>query len=240
MGTVKDFTYIEYNKFIQILKDAGYIFTSFDNTEIIEPFILLRHDIDLDLKKAVIMSNIEHEMGVRATYFIMLRNIFYNTFSKSGMESINKIIENGHNIGLHFDCSVYPKEFTIENYKMSCKKELQIFENWFDIYINVVSYHRPNNFIFDNNGNISGKYYNTNEHYFTTISKYYSDSRGKWKYGYPLDGEQFKQKKPLHITIHPIWWNEKHTTPYNSLLKFIEEDDYNFKTSLSKNCEVWK
>ena len=49
------------------------------------------------------LAKIENELGVKATYFLKLHSEFYNLFEKSIFEKVLKIIEFGHNIGLHFE-----------------------------------------------------------------------------------------------------------------------------------------
>ena len=82
---MKELTYSNYKTLITTLKE-DYNFTCFSkikfSNEPIEKKVLLRHDIDLSLEKALEMAEIEAELGVPAVYFLFLRSPFYNIFSK--------------------------------------------------------------------------------------------------------------------------------------------------------------
>ena len=47
--------------------EYGYKFKDFYNFDPLNPDLILRHDIDLDLYKAEVMSNIEKEFGIIST-----------------------------------------------------------------------------------------------------------------------------------------------------------------------------
>ena len=42
--------------------------------------LLWRHDIDVSVHRARALAEIEHEAGLRATYFVYLHSRFYNAF----------------------------------------------------------------------------------------------------------------------------------------------------------------
>jgi hypothetical protein len=42
---------------------------------------------------------------------------------------------------------------------------------------------------------------------------YYSDSRGSWSYGHPLESEEFKAGKGIQVLTHPIWWYQSKDSP---------------------------
>lgn len=111
-----DFTHTSYKQMLHALATAGYTFSRFPqaptNMAWATPFVLLRHDVDLDLEAALAMAHIEAEMGIASTYFVMVRTQFYNVFSQAGSHYVRTILDLGHDIGLHFDCAAYPRPST--------------------------------------------------------------------------------------------------------------------------------
>ena len=53
--------------------------------------VILRHDIDYSLDKAVALAELERELGVSSTYFVLLTSEFYNLLSKDNLSKISKI-----------------------------------------------------------------------------------------------------------------------------------------------------
>ena len=206
------FEYSEFRKMITTCLDAGYSFEKFPDAENLlemrKKFVLLRHDIDLDLEKAYKMALIEHELGIEATYFLMLRTEHYNLFSEKNAFYVNEIIRLGHEIGIHVDVAVYPENSTIEELNRVCMDEVSMLERWFGIKISTISYHRPNKLVLSGNPALTEPLVHTYMPVFRDKIKYYADSRGLWRYGNPLEGDEFNAGTPLHILIHPIWWND--------------------------------
>ncbi len=67
--------------------------------------IVMRHDIDLSPKHALMMAKIEHELRIPTTYFVMLDGQFYNAFEPENLKDIRAIRELGHEVGLHFSAT---------------------------------------------------------------------------------------------------------------------------------------
>jgi hypothetical protein len=94
-----------YRKLLQSAKAGGYRFAFFDR----EPAagdLLLRHDVDLSLDAALTLAELEAETGAAATYFLMMRSVFYNLASAEGERALARLRELGHRVGLH---AVYPQ-----------------------------------------------------------------------------------------------------------------------------------
>ena len=82
----------------------------------------------------------------------------------------------------------------------------------------ITSIHRPNeNFL-----NKPDKYFtipNTYEKKLTENAKYFADSGGNFRFGNPIDSEEFNSGENVQIGIHPIWWIESE----KNVNKTIEE-----------------
>ncbi len=220
---MKEFNYSDYRDFINTLK-KDYSFTCFskvkNSDEPIERKILLRHDIDLSLEKALEMAEIENELGVSATYFLYLRSPFYNIFSIKEEKIIQRIIELKHNIGLHFDFAKY-QDLSISQMSLQIKREVEFMQNFYSNILDSVSFHRPLPPEFFSKLEL-GNCPHVFEPVFVNNFKYLSDSRGIWRYGHPLDSKEYAGKKSMHILIHPIWWNNESVSDLNCISNFSE------------------
>ena len=89
-----------YQELLAAAKHGGYAFAFFDH----EPRpgeLLLRHDVDLSLDAALEMAELESELEIGATYFLMTRSEFYNLASPAGEAALARLRELGHRVGLH-------------------------------------------------------------------------------------------------------------------------------------------
>lgn len=76
------FTYDAYKNMILLLEEHGYTFCNYLNYKRYDKSVIMRHDVDNDLEKALKFSEIEYEMGISSTYFVLVTSNFYNIFSK--------------------------------------------------------------------------------------------------------------------------------------------------------------
>ena len=142
--------------------------------------LLLRHDIDHDCKIAYEMSCLEKKLNIKSTYFFLLRNNSYNLISDENFNYVKKIEENGHMISLHFDPTIY------RQVNEGLKKEIDVFQNLFNVKVEIISLHRPlKNMLGSENMKILD-FRNTYEDLYFKKTKYFSDSRGKFRFGSPF------------------------------------------------------
>jgi hypothetical protein len=103
-----NFTYTAYEKMLSLLKENNYEICNYENHQRSNCCVILRHDVDLSLEKALRFAELEFNKGVQSTYFILLSTSFYNLFHRKSNDIIKKIRSMGHEIGLHFDEVNYP------------------------------------------------------------------------------------------------------------------------------------
>ena len=101
MNSRDDFTIVGYQNLIKSFISKVYTLSSFLDANLRYNHLILRHDIDMSLEAALSIAITEGELGVKAHYFVLLRTEMYNLFSEKSLEILNKIIDLGHNIGLH-------------------------------------------------------------------------------------------------------------------------------------------
>jgi UDP-GlcNAc3NAcA epimerase len=238
-----DFTYTAYCAMLNRLLGEGYRFATFPEAATIlkagQPFVLMRHDIDFDLDKALKIAELEASLSVAATYFFLLRTTHYNVFSREGSAAVKRILSAGHHLGLHFDCASYSQD-SVEELCAAASREAAILEQWFDRPVETVSYHRPNAGVLSGNPALSAPRPHTYQPLFTGPIWYCSDSRGRWPAGAPDKSEAFREKRPMHLLVHPIWWNEEPVGAYETLQRYIDASKDALEKSTAANCTVYQ
>ena len=61
-------------------------------------FLVVRHDVDFSLDKALEMAELEAKQNISATYFILLHSQYYNALSEQNIKKIKKFIKLEHEI----------------------------------------------------------------------------------------------------------------------------------------------
>src|SRR3989442_5762853 len=99
------FKYSELTKFLTHIKEKYHITTmgDWDGSK----SIIIRQDVDFDLKAAYDLSLIEKKIGVSSTFYVMTSSFTYNPMSRENRKIIKEINDMGFEIGLHFDPSIY-------------------------------------------------------------------------------------------------------------------------------------
>lgn len=227
----RPFTYDEYVQIIESFKNAGYEFLSFPEALVYSNKIaVLRHDIDLCLDSAFQMALLENRLGVTSTYCVLLTSPAYNVWSRRARVCIEEILK-GHRLGLHFDPQAYP---TGRDLTEMLESEADALERLFGIKIEVVSHHcyhkLPVGF------KLKHKLIDTYEEPWMSHVKYFADSYGAWRFGQPLDSEEFKSGKPVHLNMHPFWWSDEPSkSKLLDLLSVIKQRDKELKWWIAAN-----
>jgi hypothetical protein len=198
--------------------------------------LILRHEIDMDPESALRTASLENSLGVSATYFFRVRCPLYNVFSGLGAELVNGILSYGHHFGLHFDCSLY-KDITVDSIDYCVGEECSLLERFFNRPVEAVSFHRPG--ALELSGLSLDRWPNSYEELFIKRFEDFSDLRGDWARGNPLDSEAFSTRRDLHILTHPVWWTETPLTPHDCLVRLVERLGSRAEEYISENCQVW-
>ena len=226
-----EFTYKAYNHMLQLLKNNGYNFCSYDNYPRAERCVIMRHDIDYSLEQAVKLAQIENDFGIQSTYFVLLTSDFYNPASSGSYRNLHDIINLGHHVGLHFDETAYSyEEYRLEYY---VRKEARILSDLLDVNINAFSLHRPNQRTIETQLIIPGLVNSYGEEFFQEF-KYISDSRRRWREPVEdiIQGSEFPR---LHILTHSFWYHEKDQPIGRTVRDFIASAGEDRKKCLKEN-----
>lgn len=85
--------------FYSVLQEQGYKFITFSNylkNKNLEKFVILRHDVEKHYDNALRFAEIQHELGIKGTYFFRMSKYFDE-------DIIRNIAELGHETGYHYD-----------------------------------------------------------------------------------------------------------------------------------------
>ena len=212
------FTYAEYEQMLKILLE-DYEFISFSRAkfsrERLDKKVLLRHDIDQSLKKHSVLRKLKPAWEYLLPIFFYSGRRFIICFPATRKDLIGNIINKNHFIGLHFDYSGYSFN-TISQLAHQIVLEAEFIQKYFNVKVDAVSFHRPVDINYLRKLELS-LYPHSYESIFLEQYKYFADSRGKWRFGGPLESEEFRQKKNLQILVHPEWWNETELESVQSL-----------------------
>jgi len=93
-----DFTFPQYNEFINCLIQNSYSFTIFKNYQLVsDKSIILRHDVDLKPQNSLATALIESKLGIQGSYYFRIVPESYN------VDIIKQIADLGHEIGYHYE-----------------------------------------------------------------------------------------------------------------------------------------
>lgn len=216
-----NFTYDDYCSLLSLIEQRGYEIVDYYNWEEKKRCIILRHDVDNDLSKALKLAQVEQSKGVKSTYFVLITSDFYNIFSKDNRKKITEIIKCGHQIGLHFDEMAYfiPPG---RRYDAICEKilyEAKLLEMVAEKPVKVVSMHRPSKEMLTKKLVIPGMINAYGAPFFDDF-KYLSDSRRHWRE--PVEEIVTSGKYDrLQILTHAFWYDEKEIGLRDTVRLFI-------------------
>lgn len=216
-----DFTLDEYREIITAAAKR-YRFIRFDEVSVEEGVALWRHDIDFSPHRALAMARIEAELGVCATYFVQISSLYYNIFEPDITTILNKIIELGHGIGLHFDAEVCSRK-SKQEIDERIKFEACIIEKLTNYRVNSFTLHNPTTIVgvnFDQKeraGLINGS-----NPILRTNYEYCSDSNGQWRFKKLIDLIKDQSVSRLYALTHPEWWQDSVMLPRQRLQRCID------------------
>jgi hypothetical protein len=126
---MRDFTLEAYSAYLSAIKANYKHILRFDEYFLLnqkpESFCIIRHDIDRKPYNALQMANLEHDLGVKATYYFRTKP---HTFKP---EIICKIEKLGHEIGYHYESLSDTNgdiQLALENFRVNLRKLRKIVQ----------------------------------------------------------------------------------------------------------------
>lgn len=181
--------------------------------------MIFRHDIDINLNRAVKLAELEAEEGVQSTWFVLLRTDFYNVFSKASKEALDRIRSLGHEIGLHFDEASYVPALRPDEVVQNIIKECGLLSALLETRVSTVSMHRPSKSTLEADYQIPGIVNSYGRTFFHDF-KYVSDSRRRWREPV-LDIIRSGEYDRIHILTHDSWYHDKEEDISQTIGDFI-------------------
>ena len=126
-----DFTLEIYRELLCALRQKGYQFLTFEQycqlkASLPKKFVILRHDVDLKAMNSLRTAQVEHELGVQASYY------FRVVPQSNQPDIIRAIAALGHEIGYHYeDMSV--AEGNVEKAIAHFKEQLAYFRQYYPV-----------------------------------------------------------------------------------------------------------
>jgi len=221
-----DFSYGYFKRILQAIKSNFELRLLSEAPRILntigQPKLILRHDVDVSIKRALRMAEIESESGICSTYMVMINSPLYCVEDKPSGGILRELINMSHEVGLHFNlddaernsnCEISTVEAKIHS---ACKQ----LENITGLSVLSISFHRAIEMKFLRGRSVvCGR---VNAYSQELIAWYLSDSKGCWREGEPLPKLLRPDKPLLQLLIHPIWWGEEHMLPEDRLQEFFD------------------
>lgn len=234
-----DFSATSYQNMLRELKQRGYRFVNFENSVRRDGTAIVRHDVDFSLEYAKKMAFMDSSAGIGATFFVLVSTEFYNIFSRAGRACLRDILGQGHEIGLHFDQSIYDVDGSAM--EDAARRECAILEDVLGRPVRVTAFHRPAQTpeVLGRPGLFAGRLSAYAPEFFSEIG-YVSDSAGYWSYGHPLDHRAVESGRSIQIVAHPyLWMHEKAKTPFERIEGFRREREAFLVEELRRNLRYY-
>lgn len=188
--------------------------------EVNKPRIILRHDVDVSIKRAAEMARIEYSLGIKSTYMVMINCPLYTLKNPNNKKMLREIILLGHEIGLHFNIDDKDRllHINIADIEKQISKDCNFLEEVICSPVHTLSFHRPMQQFINGQLFVSNK---INAYAKELMNWYLSDSKGYWRDGEPIPDLINPKDKILQLLIHPIWWGEEHLSARDRLDEFV-------------------
>ncbi|MBR44946.1 MAG: GNAT family N-acetyltransferase, partial [Rhodospirillaceae bacterium] len=143
-----------YRDLVESLLARDYAVAGYGDADPAARHLILRHDLDMSIEAALPIARIEAELGVAASYFVLLRGETYNPWTAAACAGLRQLLDLGHDIGLHLDASLYPGQ--AEALDRAAEEECRMLETITGAAIETVSFHRPAEALLGRDGEVAG------------------------------------------------------------------------------------
>lgn len=205
MEKLPNFTILDYKNLLLKIRNEGFSTESIltlDREK--SDSVYIRHDIDFSVAHTIAMAEAENQFAISSTYYILLTGP-YNIFHEKSSLAIRRLVELGHEIGLHYDLKAYPE--TSGAATSHLHKEIDILEFVAGAQVKTIVMHEPfrgnQDILLNQPGLINPSLYQKNDSRLC----YISDSCRAWRDDNLL---RFLRRETtenrLQLNIHPELW----------------------------------
>ena len=208
-ASFEDFTEESYSRAL-VLAKRTYEFGTFTHRPE-SKHVLWRHDVDCSVHRALRLAEIEAGAGIHSTYFMFLHSPFYNLLSDLVAPKAMRVLELGHDLGLHFDPSFYGASLDHADLLRHMEAERLVLTEVLGRPPVAVSFHnmtsRP-----PADDLLCGMVNAYGETIWSTYG-YCSDSNGVWRHRRLFDVLERAEEDRLQVLTHPEWWTPTAMSP---------------------------
>jgi hypothetical protein len=201
-----DFTHSSYLDLLAYVQALAYAVVPFRGLPRSGPYVILRHDIDFSIGKAIEMAALDRLAGVYSTFFVLLTAPYYTAMSEESLDGLQEILAMGHKMGLHYDCTGFDRLAPTEQ-KQRVDRLVACLEDCLGIHVASISQHKPTE------SNVKPEIPGYVDAYSRPLFKeiaYVSDSRMTFRV--PDLQAFFRDHPRSQALIHPIWWHAEKKT----------------------------
>lgn len=216
-----DFTLANYQRLIKLAKEKGFKFILHKDEFVSErKDIIWRHDVEFEPDIALRMAQIEHEEGIKATYFFQLHSPYYNLFDEHYSKVFHQIYELDHHCGLHFDCRYWrvSDERELDKYIITDCKYL---EANLGVKAETFSFHNTTPFTQSCLEYRYGDLINVYSSFFKKHYNYCGDSLGYWRFDRLEEVLNDDNVQHLQVLTHDGNWAEEVLSPRKRFAKVM-------------------
>lgn len=218
------FTIDHYKELVRLARDLGFNFILHKDGFVHErKDIIWRHDVEFSPAQALKMAKIEHDLGVKTTYFFQTHSENYNIYEKHFSDILQEIRSLGHHIGLHFD-SHYWCVSNEEELDRCIKIDTDYLNKVFNIDIETFSFHNTTPFVLSCEEYRYGGLINTYAKIFKEKYQYCADSTGYWRYEVLDEVLKAPNTQHLQVLIHDAMWSDTVLSPRQRVMHSIQEN----------------
>ena len=211
------FTYEHYRRTLSRALDEGYaVVRALDLVEGAlsgDKVLVLTHDIDLSVQKALRMARVERELGIRSTFFVRVSGL-YNVLDVENRRALQQMARWGHEIGLHFPLEFYLKEG--RDPREAIRAEKEFLETALGVEVHGFSLHSTGRLrkmcgdelprMLDALLEVGFDY--SRHHLITRYGlRFISDSNRYWRDGCLCLHVGVEPR--ILALVHPFWWDEE-------------------------------
>lgn len=180
--------------------------------------LFVRHDVDVSLKHALTLAEIESECGIRATYMFIPNSRLYDIRSSGNI--LRAIGSLGHEVALHFDVDDIGRRHgaNISDVLTAIEHDCQKISNITGSPVRSVSFHRPMQQFIGGDLTVCGR---INAYAAQLMKCYISDSKGQWRNGEPIPTLLSTTASVVQLLLHPIWYGDNCMDPQHRLEEFF-------------------
>lgn len=206
-----DFTRANYRKLLRLAKQS-YVFRAYTDADDEQHAVHWRHDVDYSVHAAHTLAQLEHEEGIRATYFFRLHSELYNLLEQPVTALAREIVALGHDVGLHLDTTYYGITSAVALDDIVAW-ESSLLERVIGQPVSAFSFHQPTPFLLGCQRETYGGRINTYAARFQHEVGYVSDSNGYWRHRRLENVLRDATDQKLQVLTHPEWWTDQAMSP---------------------------